>query len=550
MKKVIIIGAGPAGITAGYELLKNSKDFDVTILEGSDSIGGISRTVKYKGNRMDIGGHRFFSKDERVTNWWQEMMPMQGAPAYDYKKLDRTVPLKEGGPDPEKEDRVMLTRNRVSRIYYKKKFFDYPVKMNANTIKNMGFGTTMSAGFSYLGSCVHKLPEDSLENFYINRFGKKLYSMFFEGYTEKLWGRHPREISADWGSQRVKGLSISAIMKDIFSKMNPGKKRDSKEVETSLIEEFAYPKYGPGELWEMAAADFESEGGHLIKNALVTGVHNKEGKIDSVTYRDASGKDVTVPADIFISSMPLKDLAAAMEDVPQNIADIAAGLPYRDFVTVGLLVKKLNLKNETKIRTLNNIVPDNWIYVQDVGVKLGRIQIFNNWSPYLVENPEEYVWIGLEYFCTEGDEYWNMSEKEWAKFGTKELLKMGVLSDYHDVLDYHREQVKKAYPAYFDTYAQIDELIAYLNGYSNLYCVGRNGQHRYNNMDHSMETAFQTVDNILSGKEDKTNIWNVNTEKEYHESKSGESAELKQEETAAKETAEKEAAAEENKDKA
>ena len=528
MKKVLIIGAGPAGVTAGCELLKKSKDYEVTILEASGDIGGISRTVHYEGNRMDIGGHRFFSKDERVTSWWQEMMPMQGAPAYDYKKLGRSVPLSEGGPDPEKEDRVMLTRNRVSRIYYKKHFFDYPVKMNANTIKNMGFGTTMQAGFSYLGASMHKLPETSLENFYINRFGRKLYSMFFEGYTEKLWGRHPREISADWGSQRVKGLSISAVLRDIFSKMNPAKKRDSREVETSLIEEFSYPKFGPGQLWESAASDFEKMGGKIIRHANVTGVHNKDGKIDSLTYQltaeDGSEENVTETADIVISSMPLKDLAAAMDDVPADILAIAEGLPYRDFVTVGLLVKKLNLKNETEIKTLGNIVPDNWIYVQDTGVKLGRIQIFNNWSPYMVKDPENTIWIGLEYFCSEGDEYWNMDAREWAKLGTKELMKMGVLADYHDVIAYHREQVKKAYPAYFDTYAQIDQLIGFLNGYENLYCVGRNGQHRYNNMDHSMETSFQTVDNILSGKKDKDNIWNVNTDKEYHEEKKEETS--------------------------
>ena len=198
---------------------------------------------------------------------------------------------------------------------------------------------------------------------------------------------------------------------------------------------------------------------------------------------------------------------------------IAEGLPYRDFVTVGLLVKKLNLKNQTKLQTLNNLVPDCWIYVQDVGVKLGRIQIFNNWSPYLVKDPENTVWIGLEYFCTEGDKYWNLSEEKWVKFGTAELMKMGVISSEKDVLDSHREKVKKAYPAYFDTYSRMDDLIGYLNGFGNLYCVGRNGQHRYNNMDHSMATAFEAVGNILSGREDKKNIWSVNTEKEYHEEK-------------------------------
>ena len=515
MKKAIIIGAGPAGLTAGFELLKQSKEYEAVILEESADIGGISRTVQHHGNRMDIGGHRFFSKDDAVMQWWDDLLPRQGSPSYDDLKLDRPVPLKEGGPDPEKEDRVMLTRNRVSRIYYKKKFFDYPVKMNKNTIVNMGFATTMKAGFSYLHSTVRKLPEDSLENFCINRFGKKLYSMFFEGYTEKLWGRHPREISADWGAQRVKGLSILAILKDIVRKK---KGKTDQQTETSLIEEFYYPKFGPGQLWETAAREFEKMGGRIEKGCKVVRILTEGAEVKGVVF-ERNGKEETLEGDLVISSMPLKDLVEGMADAPEEIRAIAAGLPYRDFVTVGLLVKKLNLKNETQLKTLSNIVPDCWIYVQDTGVKLGRIQIFNNWSPYLVQNPEETVWIGLEYFCREGDSYWNMSEEEWVALGTDELVKMGVISSADEVMDSHREQVKKAYPAYFDTYAQIDTLIEWLNRFSNLYCVGRNGQHRYNNMDHSMVTAFETIKNILSGETSKDNIWNVNTEKEYHETK-------------------------------
>ncbi|WP_167958656.1 NAD(P)/FAD-dependent oxidoreductase [Anaerosporobacter faecicola] len=517
MKKIVIIGAGPAGITAGYELLKNTNEYEVTILEESSEIGGISRTVQYNGNRMDIGGHRFFSKDEKVTAWWNAIMPKQGSPSFDDRVLARKVPLQIGGPDPEQEDCVMLSRNRVSRIYYKKKFFDYPVKMNMTTIKNMGFIATWKAGFSYLRAVIHKYPEDSLENFYINRFGRKLYSMFFEGYTEKLWGRHPREISADWGAQRIKGLSIIAILKDIISKILPNKK-SMDHVETSLIEEFSYPKYGPGQLWETAAEEFIKMGGIIKKNCKVTNLITANNKIKAVQYEE-NGCENTIEAEHVISSMPLKDLIQGMNDVPEKIQKIAAGLPYRDFVTVGLLIKKLNLKNETKVKTMNNIVPDCWIYVQDTGVKLGRIQIFNNWSPYLVKDPEETVWIGLEYFCSEGDEYWNMSEEQWTNMGIQELIAMGVLSKAEVVLDAHYEKVKKAYPAYFDTYTEIDSLIQYLNQFDNLYCVGRNGQHRYNNMDHSMATSFEAVQNILHHVTDKQNIWNVNTEKEYHEAK-------------------------------
>ena len=515
MKKVVIIGAGPAGLTAGFELLKKSKDFQVTILEESEAIGGISRTVRYNGNRMDIGGHRFFSKDSEVTEWWNNLMPLQGAPSFDDLKTGRTFELNPHGPNPEKEDNVMLKRRRISRIYYKRKFFDYPVKMNLNTILNMGFFTTAKAGFSYIFAIMRKLPETSLENFYINRFGRKLYSMFFEGYTEKLWGRHPRDISADWGAQRVKGLSIVAILKDIFGKLLFLK---PKQVETSLIEEFSYPKFGPGQLWETAAEQFENMGGQIIKNAKAAKFKTKKNKFEEVVYIK-DGKEYTLPADIIISSMPLKDLAAGIDNIPSKIERIAKGLPYRDFVTVGILLKKLKLKNKTKIKTLNNIVPDCWIYVQDTGVKLGRIQIFNNWSPYLVAKPEETVWIGLEYFCSENDKYWNMSPAEWRALGVEELLKMGVISDAKDVLDSHLERVKKAYPAYFDTYKDIDKLVDYLNSFDNLYCVGRNGQHRYNNMDHSMATSFAAVRHILGELPDKKAIWQVNTEKSYHESK-------------------------------
>ena len=516
MKKVIIIGAGPAGLTAGYELLRQAPEqYEVTILEESSSIGGISKTVRHNGCRMDIGGHRFFSKDKAVMQWWQNMMPRQGKPSFDDIQLGRQKKLAEVGPDPEQTDRVMLVRNRVSRIYYKKKFFDYPVSLKWETIKNMGFGTTMVAGFSYLKGTAVKKPETSLENFYINRFGRKLYSMFFEGYTEKLWGRHPREISADWGSQRVKGLSIMAVIRDMFSKI--GGKKDTKKVETSLIEEFYYPKFGPGQLWELTAEEFSKLGGDIIMNAKVTKIcTDGNGTVQRLVY-EKNGQEVTAEGDIFISSMPVKDLIAGMNDVPAKEAAIAAGLPYRDFVTVGLLLDKLELKNETNIPTLGNIVPDCWIYVQDVGVKLGRIQIFNNWSPYMVQDPANRVWIGLEYFCAEGDEFWNMADQECIDFAISELKTMGVIAKNAVIRDSHRERVKKAYPAYFDTYAEIDTLIAYLNKFGNLYCVGRNGQHRYNNMDHSMATSFEAVKNILSGTADKTNIWNVNTEKEYHE---------------------------------
>ena len=446
----------------------------------------------------------------------------------------------------------------------------------------MGFWTTMRAGFSYLKTVIHKKPETNLENFYINRFGRVLYGMFFEGYTEKLWGRHPSEISADWGAQRVKGLSIRALIKNMFqSVFGRGK---NAEVETSLIEEFWYPKYGPGQLWELVADEITKMGGRILKEYSVQEIHVEGNRVTGVTCSIFGGEAVsantqadasttedsselpgfdthspnahssdahasgahhssthssdaydsnahssdadspqkyTFNGDIFLSSMPVKDLVTGMTGSGKPDAAavaIAQGLPYRDFVTVGLLVPRLNLKNETAIPTLGNIVPDDWIYVQDTDVKLGRIQVFNNWSPYMTANPEETVWIGLEYFCMEGDAFWSMSEEDCTRLAASELERMGIIRA-EDVLDSHRERVKKAYPAYFDTYDQMDELIAQLNRYENLFCIGRNGQHRYNNMDHSMATAFAAVDAIRSGSTDKTAIWNVNTEKSYHETK-------------------------------
>lgn len=516
MQKVAIIGAGPAGLTAAYELLSKSADMEVVVLEETDCFGGISKTVNYKGNRMDMGGHRFFSKVPEVNEWWEKMLPLQGKKSYDDIVLGREVAVKPDGPDPEREDRVMLTRTRVSRILFEGRFYDYPVSLKPETFKNMGLFKTFQVGCSYLKAALHKRPEDNLENFYINRFGKKLYTMFFEYYTENLWGRHPREIDASWGAQRVKGMSIVAILKDILGKIL---KKDNRKVETSLIEEFKYPKLGPGELWEVTAEKVEELGGTILKNAKAVSFHkNEENRLTSVEYEDASGRHV-LEGDIFISSMPIRDLVGGINDVPEDAARIAAGLPYRDYMTLGVLVPRLKIKNLTKMKTMGNIVPDCWIYIQDRNVRLGRLQIYNNWSPYMVKDVENTVWVGLEYFVNEGDDYWNMTERQFADLGIKEMVKIGLIGSADEVLDFHMEKVKKAYPAYFDTYSEMDKLVAYLNTIENLYCVGRNGQHRYNNIDHSMCTSFEAVRNILNRVSSKDNIWNINTEQEFHEEK-------------------------------
>lgn len=508
MQKIaIIIGAGPAGLTAAYKLLKET-DIKPIIYEESNVIGGISQTFEYKGNRMDIGGHRFFTKNDLVMDVWKELMKPQGAPALDEKLLNENKQY-EGKADPEKEDDVFLTRRRVSRIYYLGKFFDYPISMKPRTFLNMGFFRTMSAGFGYIHSCIFKKKEDSLENFYINRFGKPLYNMFFKDYTTKVWGRSPKEISPDWGAQRVKGLSL---MKTFVSAITKPFRKKSSKVETSLIEEFYYPKKGPGQLYSKMADEITKMGGEIHFDSKVNNVHLNGNSID---YIEVNGN--IIKGDYYISSMPIKDLMNSMNDVDKSLLDIANNLPYRDFITVGLLLDKLKIKNKTKMKTVNNIVPDCWIYIQDNSVKLGRLQIFNNWSPYMVDDLEKHIFVGLEYFCNEGDEIWNMKEEDFIKFAIDELVKIKII-DKEDVLDSVELKIKKAYPAYFDSYVEFPKVKDYLNSIDNLYCIGRNGQHRYNNMDHSMLTAIETV-NVIKNGLDKSIIWNVNADKEYHETK-------------------------------
>lgn len=508
MKTAVVIGAGPAGLTAAYELTEKSKDWYVIVLEESHEIGGISRTAVHGENRIDIGGHRFFSKSKEVNDLWAKLMPVQGTPSKDDILLGRPCNVETGGPDPEKTDRVMLRRHRVSRIYYLRHFFDYPISIKPATFISMGLVRTWKAAWSYLYSAMFKRPEKSLEDFYINRFGRVLYSMFFEDYTEKLWGVHPSKISPEWGAQRVKGLSLWKAILNIFIPKG-GKK------ETSLIDEFIYPKKGPGQLWETLADDLKKRGVEIRLGAKAVKVETEGPVVTGVEL--PSGE--TIACDAVFSSMPVKDLVMAFGSVaPKDVVDIASGLPYRDFMTVGLLVDRLAIRNKTQFKTVNNIVPDTWIYVQERDVRMGRIQIFNNWSPYMVDDVTKHVWIGLEYFCAEGDAHWKMEDADFISFATKELRQIGVLSEDAKVLDSVRIRVKKAYPAYFGTYGQFGVVRGWLDGFANLYCIGRNGQHRYNNMDHSMLCGIEAVRALL-GKGDKSAVWNVNTEEEYHEGK-------------------------------
>jgi len=526
-KKAIIIGAGPAGLTAAFELLSKS-EIEPVIIEKSNDIGGISKTINYKGNRIDLGGHRFFSKSDIVMRWWQDILPLQGADSKDeilreirYHRKSSSVKLSPGGPDPEKTDRVMLIRNRLSRIFFLRKFFDYPVTLNGETISNLGFLRILKIGLTYLRVKIFPVRKiNSLEDFFISRFGNELYRTFFKDYTEKVWGVSCREIPADWGKQRVKELSVTRALIHALKTIFSGEKSiEQKKTDTSLIEQFLYPKHGPGQMWERVAEIIIEKGGTIIMNSEVTGIKYSGNSIASLTYSDhSSGETKSVSGDYFFSTMPVKELINAMgENVPLQVKEISNGLQYRDFITVGLLLNKLKIKNETRIPTLNGLVPDNWIYIQERDVKVGRLQIFNNWSPYMVSDIEK-VWIGLEYFCNEGDQLWSMKDDDFIKFAIDELHKIDII-EKSDVVDSTILRMPKTYPAYFGTYLQFNRIREFTDTFENLFLVGRNGMHKYNNQDHSMLTAITAVNNIIHKKVSKENIWDINTEEEYHEEK-------------------------------
>ncbi len=519
-KSAIIIGAGPAGLTAAYELAEKT-GIKPIIYEMTGDIGGISKTVNYKGNRIDIGGHRFFSKSDRIMQWWKKILPVQGMPSKDDIILGRDVPLSKevNAPDPEKTDRVMLARGRISRIFFSRKFFDYPISLNFKTLSNLGAVRTLKIGASYIKARIFPIKnETSLEHFFINRFGKELYLIFFKDYTEKLWGISCSRISPEWGAQRIKGLSISKAVahavKSIFSRHSS---IAQKNTETSLINQFMYPKFGPGQMWQEVAGIVEKRGGEIHFKQKVIGLKYKDNKIVEIQVKDETTGNVTTrKGDYFISTMPVKELIESLGDgVPHEVRKVAQGLIYRDFITVGLLVRKLSIKNKSKIKTLSNIIPDCWIYIQERDVKVGRLQIFNNWNPYMVKDINT-VWMGLEYFCNEGDELWIKPDSCFIKFAIEELAKVGIINK-DDVLDSTLIRMPKAYPAYFGTYDKFHVIRNFTDKFENLFLVGRNGMHKYNNSDHSMLAAMIAVENIINNVKSKDNLWAVNTEVEYHE---------------------------------
>ncbi len=514
----VIIGAGPAGLTAAYELLTTTTIKPI-ILEADGVVGGLARTVNYKQNLIDIGGHRFFSKSDRIMDWWLHILPLEpgqeDAFTIAYQGQQRTIDTAQANGQPPDGDRVMLVRRRKSRIYFVRKFFDYPVTLNWNTIRNLGARRIARIVVSYARARLFPLPEVNLEEFYINRFGKVLYETFFKRYTEKVWGVPCTAISAEWGAQRVKGLSLTKTVAHMLGHIARRRVQSvrQKAVETSLIERFLYPKYGPGQLWAEVARQIEAMGGEIRYHTRVTKLYTEHFRVTAVCAVRADGACERIAGDYFFSTMPIKHLFEGLDaDIPTSVREIAAGLVYRDFITVGLLVTQVRSdEHEAGGST------DNWIYIQEPDVKLGRVQIFNNWSPFMVADSDT-VWLGLEYFCNEGDALWRLNDEDMAAFATDELAQIGLIARA-DVRDHVVIRTTKAYPAYYGTYDRFDALVAYINQYTNLFLIGRNGMHRYNNQDHSMLTAITAVENIRAGRCDKANIWDVNTEQEYHESR-------------------------------
>ncbi|NEV63256.1 NAD(P)/FAD-dependent oxidoreductase [Thiorhodococcus minor] len=521
----VIIGGGPAGLTAAYELVTRS-DIRPIVLEADAILGGISRTVDHKGNRIDLGGHRFFSKSDRVMDWWRQVLPIQGMPAADaprveiqYQNQRRMIPVDPGGPDPATHDAVMLIRPRVSRILFRGQLFDYPLTPSLKTLRQLGVGPSIRILGSYAYCRVRRIrPEISLEDFLINRFGRELYATFFRDYTQKVWGVPCDEIPADWGRQRIKGLSVAGLLSHAArSLLGRAGALHQRDTETSLIEQFMYPKLGPGQLWERVAGMVTARGGEVRLQHCVTGIEHQGGRICVVRVSTPSGEQ-RLEVDWLFSSMPVKHLIAGLAPAaPDPVRAVADGLMYRDFMTVGLLLDRLKLGGDVTGQELYSRVPDNWIYVQEPGVRVGRLQFFNNWSPYMVADPKR-VWVGLEYFVNEGDDLWSLADADMVRFAIEELERIGVI-DAGAVLDHRVIRMPKAYPAYFGSYDRFELVRDYLQGFQNLFPIGRNGMHRYNNQDHSMLTAMMAVDGILSGEDVRQQIWEVNTEQAYHEEK-------------------------------
>lgn len=461
--RFVIVGGGPAGLTAAYELA--CRHYQPIVFEKYDKVGGIARTEMYNGYYFDMGGHRFFTKSAEVNQMWQEVM----------------------GTD-------FLRRPRLSRIYYKRRFFNYPLKP-FNALRGLGIWEGLLIGFSYLYWQIfpHR-QENNFEEWVTNRFGKRLFRIFFKSYTEKVWGISTSELSAEWAAQRIKDLDLKAAILSMFVK--------PKQTIKTLIEEFDYPRRGPGMLWNMVKDKIEERGGQVYLNTTVVKIRHRENRITEVVVKRGDQFEV-VTGSHFISSMAITDFVRALDpSPPQAVLNATNKLSYRDFLTVCLVV------NQPKL------FDDNWIYVHEPNVKVGRIQNFKNWSPDMVPD-ENTSSLGLEYFCNEGDDLWRMADEDLVDLGKRELDVIG-LARASDVIDGRVFRVEKAYPIYDSTYQQHLQVIrSYLATFDNFQTIGRNGLHRYNNQDHAMLTGMYAVRNALDGE--TYDLWSINAEQDYHE---------------------------------
>jgi protoporphyrinogen oxidase len=463
-KKTVIIGAGPAGLTAAYELCKAG--MESVVLEKDDIVGGIARTVNYKGYHFDIGGHRFFTKVKAVENMWHEVL----------------------GED-------FLVCNRLSRIYYDKKFFYYPLRAS-NALFGLGMWNSFLIVLSYIKAQLFPdKPEETLEQWVSNRFGRRLYRIFFKTYTEKVWGIPCREIRAEWAAQRIKGLSLLTALRNALLNSNNG------EVIKTLIDSFHYPKLGPGMMWQRVSDMINQRGGKVQLGTEVAKILWEKDRVVAIEAR-RNGQKELITGSHFISSMPVRELFEKFEPaVPEHVLKAATNLNYRDFLTVVLIINK------------PDVFPDNWIYIHDPDVKVGRIQNFKNWSPYMVPDHNK-TCLGLEYFCFKGDGMWSMADEKLIELGKRELDILGLVRA-SEVEDGTVVRMPKAYPVYDSTYPESLRVIrSFLDSIENLQLVGRNGMHKYNNQDHSMLTAMLAVKNILGANYD---LWQVNVDQEYHE---------------------------------
>jgi protoporphyrinogen oxidase len=470
-RPVLVIGAGPAGLTAAHQLAEAGDP--VVVVEQDDVVGGISRTVERDGWRFDIGGHRFFTKVKPVEEFWHQVLP----------------------------DEDFLLRPRMSRIFYGGKFYDYPIKLG-NALSNLGLLESFRCGLSFIWVRIHP-PKDltTLEGYIVSNYGWRLYNHFFKTYNEKVWAVPASEISADWGAQRIKGMSLwTAVWEPIRSSLR-GKRRDRSKQVTSLIEEFQYPKFGPGMMWERCTEQVAAMGGEVRMETSAATLHIEDGAAVAVTV-SSEDRDERLEVSHVISSMPFTALARIVDPpVPAEVLRAASDLHYRDFLTVSLVVP------------VERGFPDNWIYIHSPDVKVGRIQNFGSWSPYMVKDGR--TCLGMEYFVFEGDDLWTCSDEELVALATKELAHIGLVEP-SDVETGYVVRMPKAYPVYDDVYRDNVEVIRrwFEEHAPNVHPVGRNGMHKYNNQDHSMYTAMLTVENIHGAHHD---IWSVNVEEEYHE---------------------------------